>query len=234
MGPSQAPCGCLGRSSPCTRCCRPASSPAPRRSRTWWTPGWAGSPWGRSSPPRTGQGLPSKLWFVKGPCYLSPELTPWRSCPGWCSISCFENLFLLRIKLLLLTKKNVKPQTLVFLQLRLFKCLILSVFPLLKKTNLIPIVAHKVRRFVKTFMICCRCRCSGVCNLAMSWLLTDWWGRCHTDTLVTAWDGEDENITNVPGPDREGGQARKWQKRIDIDDWCSRIDQLTRWPLQNF
>ena len=97
-----------------------------------------------------------------------------------------------------------KPQTLVFTVE--VKYLILSLFLLSKKTKLIPIVANKVIRFTKIFMIYCRCWCSGVCNLAMSWLLTDWWGRCHTDTLVTAWDGEDENITSRAQTWRRGAE----------------------------
>ena len=65
------PSWCRGRSSPCTRCCRPSSSPAPRRCRTWWTPGWAGSPWGRSSPARTRIAITeARLWSVIMTCYL--------------------------------------------------------------------------------------------------------------------------------------------------------------------
>ena len=63
------PSWCRGRSSPCTRCCRPASSPEPHRRRTWWTPGWAGSPWGRSSPGRTRMTV-VRLWSAMITCHL--------------------------------------------------------------------------------------------------------------------------------------------------------------------
>ena len=112
-----------------------------------------------------------------------------------------------------------------------YKYLILSLFLLSKKTKLIPIVANKVRRFTKIFMIYCRCWCSGVCNLAMSWLLTDWWGRCHIVTLIHLSPHETEKMRILrPGPrhDGEGGRGRKCHKKVDIDDCDRRTDKADK------